>query len=443
MKTKNIILLLGILVLCASVEAQNLIRIVEDESRTRTLSLNGNAEAVFVAGSDDLFIETSRPSLDRQKNVRKASSGKWEYVFDIKLHTQEGAVLGRTFSITQTGSANKTTFKKGKFEPNKRYYFIVETVKNPIFLVDNTQATDVHLVNNEALIELNCLSQIDVIVDQNLDCMITPTRTNAGYYSTQILVDMKSLDEMRSNVEREQMLFDDLNGSLLERAERGENVKDSEWYNLQVKQQHKEELESMLEDVTIIRIKAEDSNELVIDISDMQAKQKRVYTVEMKQIDEPLKLKTLLIANYGLPNTMQHSFGITMGWVKRFGFYASVMSNGSFTIFTDLSGSMDNQDDFFWSDKTSSSRLSATLGCLFALKKFGYAYVGAGYGIRNLVWYTESGQSVAMTPGTYQGVAAETGLIVNIGKHFEVSVGGYTQFPMDFYEVKAGLGFRF
>ena len=79
---------------------------------------------------------------------------------------------------------------------------------------------------------------------------------------------------------------------------------------------------------------------------------------------------------------------------------------------------------------------------MFAVKKVGYVYAGAGYGIRNLVWYTESGQSVAMTPGTYKGVALETGMLFNIG-HALISVGGLTQFPGPYYEIKVGIGYKF
>jgi hypothetical protein len=443
MRNKLLMVWVGVFAFCAMAKAQN-IRVVEDESRTKTASLNGKAVAVFVANTDKMFIETSRPSLDVSKNARKTSSGQWEYVIELQLQTQEGSASSRTFTLTQAGSANKTTFKKGKFLPNKRYYFIVETVKNPIFLVDNTQPTDVHLKNDEAAVEINSLVPVEVTVDPKLSCEVSRSHTQAGYYSTLVVVDMKKLNGVRNEVERQQMVYDDLNESLLDRAERQEEVTDSEWNNLQAMQQRKEEMEAELADASLIKIKAEDSNELNIDISDLQVKQKRVYAIETsgrkEEDDQP---HWMLLANYGLANVRQSSLGLTIAWAGRFGGYVSVMTNGSFGFHTDLSASMAEQYDYLWTDKTSKTRLSVTAGGLFAVKKMGYVYAGAGYGIRNLVWYTMSGQSVAMTPGTYKGVALEAGMLFNVWDHALVSVGGLTQFPGPYYEMKVGIGYKF
>ena len=321
MRKKGLFLLMGVFAFCLCAKAQS-IRVVEDESRTQTVSLNGKAEAVFIANSDKMFIETSRPSLDVKKNVKKGSSGQWEYVFELQLQTQEGSASARTFTITQKGSASKTTFKKGRFMGNKRYYFIVEAVKNPIFLVDNTQPTDVHLKNNEASIEINSLAEIEVMVDPKLSCDVTSSRTQAGYYSTLVVVDMKQLNAMRSEVERKQMMYDDMNENLLDRAEHQLEVTDGEWNELQMMQQRKEEAEAQLADVLLVRIKAKDSNELDIDIRDLQVKQKRVYTIETSgRNEEDAKPHWMLLANYGYANVRQSSFGLTLACAGRFGGY--------------------------------------------------------------------------------------------------------------------------
>ena len=442
MRKKSLLLLFGVFAFCFCAKAQN-IRVVEDADRTQTVSLNGKTEAVFVANNDKLFIETSRPSLDVKRNIKKVNSSQWEYLFELQLQTQEGLASARTFTITQGGSANKTTFKKGKFLPNKRYYFIVESVKNPIFLVDNTQPTDVHLKNDEAAVEINSLVEVEVASDPNL-CTVSSNLTQAGYFSTLVIVDMKKLNAVRSEVERKQMMYDDLNESLLDRAEHQEEVTDSEWNELQMMQQRKEEAESQLADVSLIKIKAKDSNELNIDISDLQVKQKRVYTIETsgrnKDDDKP---HWMLLANYGLANVGQHSMGLTVAWSGRFGGYISFMTNGSFKLTTDSSATMDEQYDYLWTGSTTKSRLAVTAGGLFAVKQVGYVYAGAGYGIRNLVWYTESGQSIAMSPGTYRGVALEAGMLFNIGKHVLVSAGGLVQFPDPYYEMKIGVGYKF
>ena len=356
MRIKDLLVLVGIFAFCVCAKAQN-IRVVEDASRTQSVSLNGKAEAVFVADGDDLFIETSRPSLDGQKSVKKNSSKQWEYVFELQLQTQDGSAPARTFTITQAGSANKTTFKKGKFLPNKRYYFIVETVKNPIFLVDNTQPTDVHLKNDEAAIEINSLVEVEVTVDPKL-CEVSSKLTQAGYYSTLVIVDMKKMNALRNEVERQQMLYDDMNESLLERAEHQQEVEDNEWNTLQMIQQRKEEAEAQLADVSLIRIKATESNELNIDISDLQVKQKRVYTIETSgRNEDEYKPHWMLLANYGFAHVGQSSLGLTLAWAGRFGGYVNAMTNGSFDYHTDLTVSMAEQYDYLWTNQTSKVRL--------------------------------------------------------------------------------------
>ena len=441
----SLLLFLSVGLFCGlTVHAQTLIRVVEDESKTKTVSLGGKAEAVFVSSQENLFIETSRPSLDKKKSSKKSSSGLWEYTIELQLQTQEGLAASRSFTITQAGSANKTTFRKGNFAPNKRYVFRVEAVKNPIFLVDNTQPTDVHLKNGEAVVEINSIVDIKVNVHPELSCQVNHNFAQAGYYSTELIIDMVAYDQLRSDVRRQQMIYEDLNESLLDRAEHQEEVTDSEWDNLLKMQQQKEVAEARLADVSLIRVKAKDSNELDIDISDLQAKQKRIYTIETGKFkEEEAKPHWMLLANYGFSPVRQHSLGFTLAWAGRFGGYLCYMTNGSFSFSTNLSATMDEQFDYLWSNKTSKTRMSVTAGGLFAVKKLGYVYAGAGYGIRNLVWYTESGQSVAMTPGTYKGVALETGMLINIGSHALVSAGGLIQFPGPYYELKAGIGYKF
>ena len=425
-------------------QAQSTIRVVEDVNRTRSVSLKGKAEAVFVSNSENLFIETSRPSLDTKQKARRNTSGLWEYTIELQLQTNDGLARERTFTITQSGSANKTTFRKGNFEANKRYYFRVEAVKNPIFLVDNTQPTDVHLKNGEAAVEINSLLEVEIITDSRLQHHIERNTTQAGYHSQSVIINMKELEQLRSEVQRQQMIYEDLNESLLDRAEHQEEVKESEWDDLQLIQQRKEEAEAKLADISLIKIKAKDSNELNIDISDLQVKQKRVYTIESRgYLEKEDKPHWMLLANYGLANVRQSSFGFTLAWAGRFGGYVNVMSNGTFGYHTDLTASIDEQYSHLWTDQTSKVRLSVTAGGLFAVKKTGYVYAGAGYGLRNLVWYTISGQSVAMTPGTYKGVALEAGMLFDIGEHALVSAGGFTQFPGPYYEMKIGIGYKF
>lgn len=429
-------------------QAQNTIRVVEDANRSKTVSLKGKAEAVFVSNVENMFIETSRPSLDTKQKVRKNASGLWEYTIEMQLETNDGPVKDRSFTLTQSGSASKTTFRKGNFEANKRYYFRVEAVKNPIFLVDNTQPTDVHLKNGEAEIEINSLMDVNIHVNPSLACQMKRNHAKAGYYSTSIVIDMKMFDSLRNEVHRQRIVYDDLNESLLERAENNIEVRESEWYSLQLLQQKKEESEAHFADVSNIRISLNDSNELSIDISDIHAKNKRVYTIETMNRGKQKKTKSdshwLLLADYALSNSFQHSFDLSVAWAKRFGLYASVLTNGSFVMQTDYTLNIDEHKptEHLWNGEYSKTRFMVSVGGLYAQDDLGYLFAGVGYGVRNLVWYTISEQTVCIRPGSCRGLALEAGMMFNI-KHVLVSVGGLAQLSDKYYELKLGLGYQF
>ena len=151
----------------------------------------------------------------------------------------------------------------------------------------------------------------------------------------------------------------------------------------------------------------------------------------------------MLMANYGLSNVMEHSFGATLAWTNHFGGYVNVMTNGRMGIETDFSCTLDDQDEYFWTEEISTARLSVTAGALLPITEASYVYVGAGYGKRDLVWRTLSGQSVTMTPGTFSDFAMEGGLMFGLGKHGLLSIGGLVQTPSSYLEAKIGLGCKF
>ena len=154
----------------------------------------------------------------------------------------------------------------------------------------------------------------------------------------------------------------------------------------------------------------------------------------------------MLLANYAFSPIYQHSFGLTFGSAKKFGWYINVMTNGRFDFNFDQTATLDDNGvntEYLWSGEVTTSRFSATIGGLYAINQFGYVYAGVGYGVRNRLWFTMSDQVVAITPGTYKGLALEAGLMFNLGKHILVSGGVLTQFSGAYYEMKLGIGYKF
>lgn len=434
-----------------SMLGQSNIRVTEDVTRRQSVPLNGRAEAVFVSRSKNLFIESSRPSLDIKQTPTRNLSGKWEYVIVLQLQSSEGPVKDRTFTITQSGSTDKATFSKKTFVGDNRYYFLVEEVKNPIFLVDKTSPTDGHFVSGEAEVEINSILKIKVSTDSKLPCRIENHRSDAGYYSTSVIIDMREYESLRSKLRRQQIAYDDLNENLLERADKGENVSDDEWNTLETMQNQLERLSAQFSELSIINVSADESNELSINIENLQAKQKWVYSVESNQKSSwsrsYSRKRWLVMANYAFALSPQHSFGITVAQVGKFGWYVNVMTNGQFAS-PDQTCSEENatslgSNSYFWTGEKTTSRWSASLGGVVALKEFGYLYAGAGYGSRNLIWYTQSGLPIGIESFCYKGIALDAGIIVNLNDHLPISVG-YSGIGLAKYnEIKVGIGYRF
>ena len=270
----------------ASLYGQSNIRVTEDLKQRRQVPLNGKVEVVFVSQENNLFIETSRPSLDEKKPPVKNAAGKWEYVLVLQLQSSEGTVNGRTFTITQSGTTDMATYSKKTFVADNRYYFIVETIKNPIFLVDKTSPTDGHFVNGEASVEINSLIKVSVTTHPDLPCRIEIHRAEAGYYSTAIIVNMTKYESISNEIQRQQLVYEDMNGTLLERAENGESVGDNEWNTLETMERQLEQAYSHFSEISTIKVTSYESNELVINIEDLKAKQKKVYSIESANKDQ-------------------------------------------------------------------------------------------------------------------------------------------------------------
>ena len=87
------------------------------------------------------------------------------------------------------------------------------------------------------------------------------------------------------------------------------------------------------------------------------------------------------------------------------------------------------------------ARLSITGGYLCRIAKPLYAYVGAGYGNRALVWQTVEGEPVKNIDHSASGVAAEIGAIGRLGS-FALTAGCQTV-NFKYLELSVGIGFFF
>ena len=140
----------------------------------------------------------------------------------------------------------------------------------------------------------------------------------------------------------------------------------------------------------------------------------------------------------------QLSYGLMLGYVKKFGGYAKFRSDfhfGQAAYECNKFGEIDG-GGLLWADgQQRKTRLQATGGVLFRLTKWCYPYVGAGYGTRSVQWQDYEGQWAQVSDYSCKGIAAEAGVILKIGP---VAVSaGYSSTAFKYSELELGIGVMF
>lgn len=140
----------------------------------------------------------------------------------------------------------------------------------------------------------------------------------------------------------------------------------------------------------------------------------------------------------------QTSFGLTIGQVKQWGWYASVMTNFNFSkadLTCDENGLIEGEDAslaYSFKEKMT-SRWSVTAGGMYKLGCPLYLYAGVGYGKRTLLWKMDDGRLAEPSGSACKGVSFDAGLMAHI-KGFSVSAG-VTTIGTGYMEFKVGIGF--
>lgn len=149
-----------------------------------------------------------------------------------------------------------------------------------------------------------------------------------------------------------------------------------------------------------------------------------------------------MLLNGALSIAPQTSFGLTIGQVKQWGWYASVMTNFNFSkadLTCDENGLIEGAPLTYSFKGKVTSRFSVTAGGMYKLGCPLYLYVGAGYGKRTLLWKMDDDRLAEPSGSTYKGVSFDAGLMAHI-KGFSFSAG-VTTIGTGYMEFKVGIGF--
>ena len=156
--------------------------------------------------------------------------------------------------------------------------------------------------------------------------------------------------------------------------------------------------------------------------------------------------ETFITANAAYSLAPQGSVGFSVGQVKRFGWFVSVMSNGDFSGFQadgdcDGQGCLPDGHLMQYTNEVSKMRLSVMAGGVMRIVGPLCARVGLGYGNRTLLWQTTDGEWYRNKDYSLQGIDLSAGVQLHL-KGFVMSLEAVTtQFQN--VETKIGLGYAF
>ena len=156
--------------------------------------------------------------------------------------------------------------------------------------------------------------------------------------------------------------------------------------------------------------------------------------------------ETFVTVNAAYSLVQQGSVGFSVGQVKRFGWFFSLMSNGRFSGFhadgdCDAQGFLPDGHLMQYTGETSKMRLSVMVGGMMRLQGPWIARVGLGYGNRTVCWQTTDGQWLRNTAYSLQGIDLSAGIQLHL-KGFVMTLEAVTtQFQN--VEAKIGLGYAF
>lgn len=154
---------------------------------------------------------------------------------------------------------------------------------------------------------------------------------------------------------------------------------------------------------------------------------------------------TFATLNGAYTNTNNLSVGFTIGQVKKFGWFASVMSGFNFAglapaATSDAEGYV-GEDLPFYKDEYAHTALSIMGGGVMRLNDWMYVKAGVGFGNRSLSWKTLDDRWVRNGGYSAVGVDVSAGMMFRFGG-FVLSLDAVTT-NFSIFEGKIGLGYSF
>lgn len=246
-----------------------------DAALNRAEPLNGNGGILVVSALNDLVVQVTTGNSGGDM-IRKGINheGNYEYIIPINLNGNNEA----HFIFTRRGKTLKVEFSEKRLRADFLYGYKISSVANPIRLNYQPSTTDMYPSKTEALVKIStALKNLNISAPNSLPFKITAgiQENDNSINVYDIIVPVAKIEELKKKYEETRLNFDSLDKELIENG----NSDDPRWDTLDEMDAQIKKMESEIASVQQIYVTAPKSNTLVIDISQMVAREKMVIAV--------------------------------------------------------------------------------------------------------------------------------------------------------------------
>jgi len=234
--------------------------------------LGGQSSFVFESKSADLVI-TSSINSDSQKPRAEMVGGVYRYEIVVPADGK------RIFTVAKAGTALHTDIPKVP-RKDRRYYFTVTEVENPIMMESQRSNRDGYLVEHKACIQFTTpISGLQVQYSPKLGGKLSDSIALSGANLVILEIDMDSLNKYRDHFLNVQARYEEIHKTIQEKEKTDiKSVSDQE-YDLEKRLE--DELPTAQDDwieVATINVFAENTNVITLPVSDILAIQPKSCT---------------------------------------------------------------------------------------------------------------------------------------------------------------------
>lgn len=252
-------------------------------------SLDGAGGILIVSAHNDLVITVTNDAGAKVSPPKQRQDGKFEYsvVVDRNVTKEPNIEVNRRGDVNRVGWVVIT-------KPDYYRAYLIEEVQTPIRIENQTKGNDAGLDKTKAEVEFqSTINDLTVSCQELVARGATITKSKKrGDNSINIItvtIPISILDAARSKLETIRQEHEVMRKKLLG-AEENKNATNADWERLDQLEEEEKQAAEDLQKLTQIRVFAQGTNQLPVDISELRGQSKMVYGVLLLKIVEKVHM---------------------------------------------------------------------------------------------------------------------------------------------------------